>query len=272
MSEITQSEMTQLGKRLSWSAVLIALTAYTIFFSPCWFFICVVEAFLLMGLWEYFSLAERKGFFINRYLGLTFGALLPIPFYLHGDVLVLTVALLCIFIFNFQKSFHDHAIIGTALTFFGIVYVAWFFSFFAKIRAFEHGPSWIFYILLTVKGGDAAAYFIGKRFGVSKLAVHISPNKSVEGAIGALAGTFLFSIFSKIYLPHVGWIHLAALGLVVGVLSQLGDLAESLLKRDAGVKDSGYIPGLGGILDIIDSLLFVIPTIYYYVALTEGLA
>ncbi|MBI4358784.1 MAG: phosphatidate cytidylyltransferase [Candidatus Omnitrophica bacterium] len=264
-------ETTQLVKRLSWSALLIGVAVYAIFFSPIWFFLMIIEAFVLVGLMEYFNLAERKGFFINRYVGLTFGALLPVSNYFPGEAVILTVAILCLFIFNFHRNLREQAMVSTALTLFGLVYVAWFFSFLTKIRTLDYGPLWVFYIILIIKAGDAGAYFIGKRFGAHKLIIHISPNKSVEGAVAGFVVTFLLSLASKSYLPHVPLSHLAVLGIVFGILAQLGDLAESLLKRDAGVKDSGFIPGLGGILDVADSLLLTIPVVYYYLTTIQGL-
>ena len=262
---------TQLAKRLLWSSILVSFSLYTIFFSPSWFFLIAVELFIVLGLLEYFNLAGRKGFFINRYLGLTFGILLPLPFYFPGEIVVMAIAVLCLFIFNFHRRLKEHAIVSSALTVFGLVYVAWFFSLLTKIRALDQGALWIFYIILIVKMGDAAAYFIGKSFGTHKYAVHISPNKSVEGAIAGFVMTVVASLGSKWYLPNAPLVHLAVLGVVIGILGQLGDLAESLLKRDAGVKDSGNIPGLGGVLDVIDSLLLTIPVVYYYLTTIQGL-
>ncbi len=261
----------QLLKRLGWSAILIAISIYTIFLSPWWVFLIVVEAFVILGLIEYFNLAQKKDFFTNRYLGLTFGALLPLPFYFPGEVVILTAAVLCLFVFNFHRHLKHHAIVSSALTLFGLVYVAWFFSFLTKIRALEHGALWIFYLILIIKAGDAGAYFIGKSFGTHKYIVHVSPNKSVEGAVAGFLVTVASSVLSKFYLIHVPILHLAILGVVFGILGQLGDLAESLLKRDAGVKDSGNIPGLGGVLDVIDSLLLTIPVLYYYLTTVQGL-
>ena len=266
------SNFKQLSKRLIWSTFLIGVSVYAIFLAPWWLFLAVIEAFVVLGLIEYFNLAEKKGFFINRYLGLTFGILLSLPYHFPGKVVTLSIAILCLFIFNFHKRLKDHAIVSTALTLFGLVYVAWFFSFLTKIRALEHGALWIFYLIFIIKAGDAAAYFIGKKFGTHKYIVHVSPNKSVEGAIAGFFFTIACSVGSTIYLKHVPVIDLVILGVVFGILGQLGDLAESLLKRDAGVKDSGNIPGLGGVLDVIDSLLLTIPVLYYYLTNMQGLS
>lgn len=261
---------TQFGRRLLWSGILVALSSYTIFFAPAWFFFLTVELFVFFGLQEYFDLAQKKGFVINRYLGLVFGCLIPFSLLFSGEAVIFTLAVLMLCIYNFNKALKDQALINTALTLFGLIYVAWFFSFLIKIRAFPDGPLWVFYLIFIIKMGDAAAYFVGKKFGTHKYIVHISPNKSVEGAVAAFLGTLIFSLGSKIYLPNVPFFHLIILGVVFGILSQVGDLCESLFKRDAGVKDSGQIPGLGGVLDVIDSLLFCIPIIYFYLASFHG--
>lgn len=253
-----------LKKRLLSSAVLVTLTIFTIFRSPQWFFFLIVEIFMLLGLNEFFKLAEKKNIVINRFLGLFFGALLPLAVQFSAEAVVLTTACLAIFIFNFNRKLRDQALLSTAVTVFGLIYVAWFFSHLLKIRELPHGPSWVFYTILLIKGGDAGAYFVGRRFGKIKLIEHISPNKSVEGAWGGLATTLVLSLLSKIYLPHVPMLHLVILGIGIGIVSQFGDLAESLIKRDVGVKDSGEVPGLGGILDVLDSLILTVPFVYYY--------
>jgi len=258
------AEKPQLIKRLFVSAILSTIALYAIFAAPNWFFVLIVEAFVIMSMLEYFNLAEKTGLILNRYLGLAFAVLLPLSYSQPVESLIFMVAVLCIFIFNFHRRLKDQALISTAVTLFGLLYVAWFFSFMTKLKWLDHGSLWIFYTLLVVKVGDAGAYFIGKRFGKHKLIVHISPNKSIEGAIAGLATSIVCSMVSKIYLPHVELSALFYLGIVIGILAQLGDLAESLIKRGVGVKDSGNWPGLGGILDVIDSLLFTTPAVYYF--------
>lgn len=257
--------MTTLGKRLVISAILVTITLLTIFAAPEWVFFVIVELFILLALNEFFVLAEKKNFIINRYLGLFFGGLLPVSIFFSAESVTLAMACLGIFLFNFNRKLRDQALVSTSLTIFGIVYVSWFFSFLIKIRNLADGPAWVFYTLLIVKGGDAFAYFVGKKYGKVKLIEHISPNKSVEGAWGCLAGSILLSVISKTYLPDVPILHLLILGAVLGVISQFGDLAESLIKRDVGVKDSGSLPGLGGILDVLDSLILTVPFVYYYI-------
>lgn len=263
-------EKNQLTKRLLVSAIIVAGSVYTIFFAPPWFFFLIVEAFVLLGLDEFLALAEKKGIVINRALGLFFGALLPLSYYFPAESLIFVTGCLTLFIFNFHRRLRDQALVSTAVTTFGLVYVAWFFSFLMKMRYLPNGAKWVFYTILIVKLGDAAAYFVGKAFGRVKLVEHISPSKSVEGAIAGFLTTVLASILSRAYLPHVDTIHFLVMGIAVGLLAGLGDLAESLVKRDAGVKDSGRLPGLGGILDVLDSLLLTIPFVYYYITAFPG--
>ena len=263
-------EAKQLTKRLISSAVLLALSLYAIFGVPKWAFILLLEVFIWMGLSEYFDIAEKKGFVLNRYLGLVFASLFPLSYYVPAESAVFLVAVLCIFTFNFHRRLKDQALVSTALTIFGLIYVAWFLSFLAKIKWLDGGSFWVMYVIVVVKLGDSGAYFIGKSYGRHKYAVHISPNKSVEGAVGGFLVTVLASVLSKSYLPSVPFFHLFWLGVVVGILAQLGDLAESLIKREVGIKDSGHWPGLGGALDVLDSLLFVLPCVYYYLQVFQS--
>jgi len=258
-----------LMKRLAVSAVFISVAIAVVFYLPHWCFFLVVEAFVLMGLWEFFSLAEQKGLLVHRGFGLVFGALLPFSAYFSLQPTNLLMVCVALFIFLFNRKSPDKTITSVSVSVFGIIYVAWFFSYLIKIRLLPDGAAWVFYTLLIVKSGDAAAYFIGKKFGKTKLLEHVSPKKSIEGAIGQMFATIALSVGSVFYL-HVSPVHLLILGTAVGALALLGDLAESLIKRDAGVKDSGNIPGLGGMLDVMDSLLFTIPVVYFYLTMILG--
>ena len=144
------------------------------------------------------------------------------------------------------------------------------FSFLAKIKWLPNGSAWVFYTLAVVKLGDVGAYFIGKNYGKHKYAQHISPNKSMEGAVGGFIVSVVVSLASKFYVPQAPLSHLLVLGIIVGILGQLGDLVESLIKREVDLKDSGNWPGLGGMLDVLDSLFFACPCVYYYIQLFQG--
>src|SRR3989338_6494827 len=132
---------------------------------------------------------------------------------------------------------------------FGLLYIAWFFSFFIKIKFLPQGMRLVSFLVLVTKVGDIGAYVVGRTIGRHNLIPRISPNKTVEGTFGGLAFSVAGAIFSKSYLPNFSYGHLFTLGILLGILAQVGDLAESLLKRDCGVKDSGNnLSGFGGVL------------------------
>ena len=172
----------------------------------------------------------------------------------------------------FRKK--NSAIFNTGSTLAGIFYIGLFSSALIKIRElynissfiYDRGGLIIISLLLTIWICDSAAFFIGSPFGKHKLYPRISPNKSWEGAIAG----FVFSIFTvialkSIMLDFLSWRDIIIMGVVVGVFGQIGDLIESLIKRDANVKDSSsLIPGHGGLFDRFDSLLFTAPIIYLY--------
>ena len=160
-----------------------------------------------------------------------------------------------------------------SVTYFGIGYVTFPFSLLLDINFMQDlgsgmtTPIWIFYLMVVTKVTDIGAYSIGKKFGKTPLVPSISPKKSLEGAIGGLVGAVIASI---LFYPSIQSVtdstltELILLGLVMGVAAEFGDLAESLLKRDAKTKDSNALPGFGGILDMVDSTLFTSPVLYAY--------
>jgi phosphatidate cytidylyltransferase len=165
---------------------------------------------------------------------------------------------------QFVRRESSGVIAGISVTIFGILYIAWFLSFLVKIRYMPNGAWLLGTLLLITKSGDIGAYLVGSRFGKTLLIPRISPKKSIEGALGGLIFSVLAALVSKNFLLY-SWTHLLMLGICLGILGQLGDLSESLMKRDCGVKDSGRIfSELGGVLDVIDSLLFTGPVFYFY--------
>lgn len=175
--------------------------------------------------------------------------------------LFLLLALL--FLFRFTEIEKVHYNLGWLL--FGLLYIPLLLGHLVPLRLLEYGQQWIFLTLITIMGCDSFAYFIGRRFGKRKLYEAVSPNKSIEGALGGLAGSVLAVLLAKYtFLPFVGLVDGLMVGLLLGTAGQLGDLFESLLKRACGVKDSGsIIPGHGGMLDRLDSLLFAFPLVFY---------
>jgi phosphatidate cytidylyltransferase len=146
------------------------------------------------------------------------------------------------------------------------VYVGWLAAHFVLLRGVPDGRDWVLVALLTVWITDTGAYFVGKPLGRHKLAPHISPGKTWEGAIGAqVAGFVSVAALTQAFGLGIDAVHVVALGLIVPAVAQIGDLAESSLKRGLGIKDSsGLVPGHGGILDRLDSLLFAAPVLYWY--------
>ena len=154
-----------------------------------------------------------------------------------------------------------------AWTIAGILYVGWLLSFLVSLRL-DAGRGWLYLALFVTFGSDTAAYFIGKAIGRHKLAPQISPGKTWEGAIAGVFGaaivSFLFTLNTPLQLPLSYW-QAILLGVLVSVFGQFGDLAESLLKRNFGVKDSGNLmPGHGGLLDRMDSVLFAGVVVYFW--------
>lgn len=152
------------------------------------------------------------------------------------------------------------------ITVLGIVYVCLFLSYLILIRSGTDGKSWVFFTLLLVWFSDTGAYAIGKIIGKNNLFPVISPNKTIEGYLGGLAASLIAAFILKtFFLKDLPTIHCMLLALGIGVMGQLGDLCESTFKRANNLKNSGnLLPGHGGMLDRIDSLLFVAPFVYYY--------
>ncbi len=254
----------------------LALCIYFSFhaiFKP--FFILLNAGIISFTLLEYYHLAQHKGYLPSTYLGFfcSIAYVISLAFTLHDpslNGLPSLILLGSLFLFFLSFFYRQPLALGNlAVTVFGLAYVTIPLSsvigitYFFPPGAAEDGRLWLAYVLIISKMADIGAYFFGKTLGKTKLAPSISPQKTLEGAIGglgiALASSILFALTAtfKISIVQSIW-----LGLLFGMLSQFGDLAESLIKRDAGVKDSSQLPGLGGLLDIVDSLVFTLPLMY----------
>lgn len=186
-----------------------------------------------------------------------------LPFSLCLTLLVLFSALF--FLFRIRDIKHSAG--ETGLFLLGFLYLPLLMSYLVLLREMDHGVKWIFLLLIIVMSGDTAAFYVGSSLGKRKLYPIVSPNKSVEGMIGGLVGSVLGALLaSATFFPEITIVDAVVAAFIVGLLGQLGDLFESLLKRSFGVKDSGnIIPGHGGMLDRLDSVLFAAPTLYIYV-------
>ncbi len=240
-------------------------------------FLILVEIFIILGLGEFLYLAQLKNFRIPKWILLPLGIFLGISVYLWGEQALifplLAVLYLVAFIF-ILKGRTDGVTADLSSSVFALFYVAGLFSFLILLRempnqlGFDYriGGLWIIYLLLSIWSCDTFAYFIGASIGKHKLSPAVSPKKTVEGFVGGILGAVAAAFFSYyVFFKSAGLEHLLVISIFVSLIGQMGDLTESLFKRDAKVKDiSHLIPGHGGILDRFDSLLFVTPIVYYY--------
>jgi phosphatidate cytidylyltransferase len=258
-------------KRIISATVLIAIIIASIF--NIWLFNIAITFFIVMGLYEFFTMLERKKIMIYKYFGIGMGAIIPLSILSRfeptkkWELLFIVLTLLFLIMMQFKRRQNSGVIVDISTTLFGILYVSWFLSFLIKIRFLPGGSGLLSLVLLATKLGDIGAYLIGIRFGKTPLMPRISPNKSVEGSIGGLLFSVLGAFVCKTF-TEFSYSHLLFIGILLGILGQLGDLSESLMKRDCQVKDSGNIlPGMGGILDQLDSLLFTAPVFYFYLSI-----
>ena len=244
-------------------------------------FVFFVSIFSLLASFEIYKLLEMKGEKPFTQIGIAVSTSIPfITFLAPSEVLfaLLTFSLIAIFFIQIISREVRGAIDKIMMTYFGIIYTGWLGGAHAvllrnigselQIRNFAKIDTGIFFFLFTVLTtvcADIGAYFAGKKFGKIKLAEKISPGKTLEGFLGGVLLSVISAIFMKIIFQPKGdlmiWMFL---GFVAAFFGLLGDFAESALKRDVHLKDSGFIiPGHGGVLDRIDSLLFTIPIFYY---------
>jgi phosphatidate cytidylyltransferase len=249
-----------------------------------WVITFLVAILGVTALWEYINLLKAKGITIPFWLLASLSAVYIIANYLATEdsrFLVLVNAVVVVFFFAvFLYNFYqiEGAIIKIATSFFGAFYIIVPLGLLLKILypntmnpVLHDGRLWVAYLVAVTKITDMGGYFMGKMWGKSKLAPHLSPGKTLIGGIAGFVSAILLSLgfflISKYFdLPDfkLNFFHAVILGGLIGVFSQLGDLAESLLKRDAKVKDSNSIPGVGGVLDFLDSLLFTLPVLYLF--------
>jgi phosphatidate cytidylyltransferase len=221
----------------------------------------------LLALHEFYAMAlpaqRRAEAWLAAVLGAALVAMVP-PQLLPALFTAAFLAFALVFLLRFGQLATVAGQLALLVT--GLIYVALLLTHLPWLRELPYGREWIYLVLLIVMAGDTGAYFTGTSIGRRKLYPAVSPNKSVEGAVGGLIGSLLGASLAKAsFFPGLSAIDVLVLGLGLGVLGQIGDLFESMLKRSFGVKDSGtLIPGHGGILDRLDSLLFAFAPAYYY--------
>ena len=275
-----------------WSLILVALFCGNQLISDS-VFLLVMVFLAVSGLAEFYGIAAKRELFCYTGWGIFGGILLMVGtfFQLTGHIgtqgsparvndfetsfLILFVLGLCLRQF-FSKS-NTAGIVAISTTLFGLMYVPWLLNFIQKINFFfpvqsglaVDGKYYVVYFILVTKFSDSGAYAVGSLIGKHKMIPRISPGKTWEGFAGAIVvstlGSVLFAHFFRDRLVGMNLLHAIILGIILSVCAVVGDLIESLFKREAGVKDSGRLfPGIGGILDLLDSLLFNAPIMYLY--------
>jgi phosphatidate cytidylyltransferase len=242
-------------------------------------FLFIVLGVVLLGLREFYSLAEETGYPSYHGMGVLCGALVVLSVFLNGvsfgavtdnQTTSALLGLIMIFIVtrSLAKGPADTSLSEWGITLLGVFYVAWSLSHLLLIRDLRPGGRDITYLLFAmIWAEDTAAYFVGVRWGRHPIARSISPKKSWEGTLaGLVAAAAVAALFQTTLLRQsLRLVEAVLLALVIGVLAFLSDLGESLLKRGAGIKDSSrLLPGHGGILDRFDSFFLTAPLYYYY--------
>jgi phosphatidate cytidylyltransferase len=253
-------------------------------------FVLMIGTLSVAGLMEFYGLAEKRGLACFKFSGIIGGVLLMVGTFLNvtGHIgtangsparvndfetsfLILFVLGLCVR--QFLSKSNAAGITAISTTLFGLMYVPWLLNFIQKINFFPglggDGKFYVLYFLLVTKFSDMGAYLVGSLIGKHKMIPRISPAKTWEGFVGAIfvsaGSSLLFVHFFGSHMYGMNTLHAIILGAVLSSTAVIGDLIESLFKREAGVKDSGrFFPGIGGALDLIDSLLFNAPIMYLY--------
>jgi phosphatidate cytidylyltransferase len=290
-----------LKKRLITGILLIASLLLIAFALPPLGILLVLALVSALGQLEFYGMMNRAGIPVFRFMGLTCGTLLILGTGLimgplaglgispaRWEQVVLVTGLTAILLRQFPQKHNLQPLQTIGCSLLGLWYVPYLFNYFTRLVMIDEqvwtlaplgstGRTLGLYILLVVKSGDMGAYFTGSRWGKRRLFPRISPNKTWEGFIGGTVASVSSSVLFKLaiggqfgrFLLSTG--DAVVLGLLLSCAGVLGDLFESLVKRASRVKDSGgIIPGMGGILDIVDSLLFGLPLLYGYVLLFAG--
>lgn len=269
--------MTSLSKRVLSSVIFLPFFIFLIHSGTPFYFMFLVMVASLLGLAEFFSLSKDKLSPSLRLSGYIWTLLIIFGAYSGGSSFLLGTlsgGILIIFLVRLYNGKKLKGVIDdVGYLYTAIFYVVFLLSFLVLLRGSNDGSLWILLLFVITWAGDTVAYFSGRAFGNRKFYLEVSPKKSVEGFIGGFFGGIAAALlFKVIFFDQLTLANSIIVGAAIGLLGPLGDLCESLLKRSCDVKDSGgLIPGHGGILDRIDSILFSAPFVYYFALYTSGL-
>jgi phosphatidate cytidylyltransferase len=274
-------------KRVLTALVLIPLVLVIVFLGPNWLILLVTAVVAALAAWEFLTMAEHGGPRPPRIAVVAAIVLLFAGNFNYPDLTADIFVLLCLamLIYCAFASAIESVMADAALSIFALVYTGLTLLTVPALREQPNGASLVTFLLCIVWAGDIVALYVGRTLGRRKLAPRLSPNKTWEGAAGSVAGSLLaaggllglahllatHSSVARLSFPDETWYYLL-LAVVVNAAAQVGDLAESALKRSVGVKDSGtLLPGHGGILDRIDALLLAAPVLWYAEILRQRL-
>jgi phosphatidate cytidylyltransferase len=233
-------------------------------YLPPKYFLFLLTFFTAIGLAEFYAMYRIKGLFL--FSGLFWGVGLLTVFFLAPGLflqMLLCAVLATMALRLFLKRDATGSISAVAVAVLGLIYMPGLMTF--QLSLVKAGPAWIVLLYASVWAADSMAYYIGKSIGKRKLYPEISPNKTVEGATGSLIGGIVGAVLIKVtLLTHISFLNTVIVGLAIGFSTMIGDLVESMFKRDAGIKDSSHIlPGHGGVLDKLDGVTFAGPVLYW---------
>jgi phosphatidate cytidylyltransferase len=257
-------------KRWLTGILLAAALLAVIIFAPAEILAAIITIFIIGGVWEYNKIVFGKGFLKEKIEINIFAIVIPAVVLFGTSQLLVSVLTFCVlfvfilFLWSVKESTFDVLLVTKVI--FGIMYIPLLTSHFILLRLLANGVYWILLVLIIAIVGDTAGLYIGKYFGKNKLSTLVSPGKTIEGTIGLVFGSVAGSlIFSYFFFPDVSSVHILIISFVGSIIGQLGDLCESAIKRNYGLKDaSSLLPGHGGLLDRMDSLIFIAPFVYYY--------
>jgi len=265
-----------LKQRIITAAVALPLIIFAVWFGDPYFSLFFAAA-SAVGALEFYRMVSQSG--KGRpltYFGLLWAAALTLSplglHYLNIDLLplIISAGVMLSLLGILLRPGRETAFQDWVWTAAGALYIGWLLGYWLNLDLLPQGREWVYLALLTVFANDSGAYFIGRRWGKHKLVPGISPGKTWEGALGGLLSSLagaavVFLLLERFLAFSLPWWQVILLGFLISLFAQLGDVVESLLKRNLDAKDAGnLLPGHGGALDRLDSLIFVAPVVYYY--------
>lgn len=278
MTEVSPARPPARFARELTALVLGPITIWLVQWAPVYLFDAAVALISVLALYEFLVMGRRKGYEMPIILCLVI-AVFIIAAFIREEVSVevgMFVALLVIpgwYVF-FARNI-DNALPSSAVAVLGTMYIAMLAGSIIRLHSDFGpviGPKLVYFLLLVVWLGDTGAYYTGKNFGKHKMSPRISPKKTWEGLAGGMVASVITAVvIHATFFPQFALVHAITVGIVLSLTGVIGDLAESMWKRSAAVKDSGsLIPGHGGIFDRVDSILFTAPILYIYWAIAQG--